>query len=258
MNKVFLQTYYSLLFYIVFKYTPSFLYRIPSQIPDYDLFAYPLNFLSPPVWIHSLLFLCCLLSCLLCIFIPNKYLKIITSALVLLIFSIKYSYGKIGHENHIWMISSVLMCFFSLDKTLNSKTNLFIIRLAQTLLLSHYFISGLWRFRYLSEYSLKDMALEVVAWTLTIYVNEPSIFLKILLHQYPEVLYFGFFCVLIFQISSLVPVFLNRFFVFYGVLAILFHILTSIAIGVYFFSTVPAVLFFLIIAETMRKKEQRT
>ena len=255
MSKIFLQIYYCLLFCILFRYSYYFLYEIPPQTPNYALFAYPLNFLGLPVWTHSLFFLCSLFSCLSCILIPNKSLKIITSILVLLIFSIKYSYGKIGHENHIWMISSVLMCVFSLDKSLNFKTNLFTLRLIQALLLSHYFISGLWKFRYLLEYPLKDIALEAIAWTLTIYADEPNIFLKVLLYQYPTALCFGFLCILIFQLSALIPVFLNRFFVLYGVLTILFHISTSIAIGVSFRSTVPAVLFFLIISETMRKKE---
>ena len=100
------------------------------------------------------------------------------------------------------------------------------------------------------------MTLEVIAYTLIRYANEPNIFLKVLLYQYPVVLYFGFFCILIFQMSSLAPVFLNRFFVAYGMLAILFHISTGITISVYFFPAIPAILFFLIIAEALREKEE--
>lgn len=256
MSRIFLQTYYGLLFYIVFKCTQDFLHGSSLQTLNYVSFTYPLIFLNLPVWTHSLFLLCCLGSCVLCILIPNRYLKIITSVLVLLIFSLRYSYGKIDHENHIWMISSVLMCFVSSEKSLNSKENLFTLRLTQALLLSHYFISGLWKLRYLFEYSIQDMTLEVIAYTLIRYANEPNIFLKALLYQYPIVLYFGFFCILIFQLSSLAPVFLNRFFVLYGILTALFHISTGITISVYFLSTVPAVLFFLIIAEVMREKEE--
>ena len=244
MSKILLQIYYSLLFCIVFRYNHYFLYEVPSQVPNYNLFAYPLNFLNLPIWTHSLFFLCCLFFCLLCVVISHKYMKLITSILVLLIFSIKYSYGEVDHENHIWMISSVLMCFFSVDKTLNSKTNLFTLRLVQSVLLSHYFISGLWKIRHLSEYSLKGMILEMSAWAFTAYAKEPNIFSKILFYQYPEILYLGFLCTLIFQLFSWIPVFLNKFFVLYGILAILFHISTSVVIGVSFRSTVFAVLFF--------------
>ena len=256
MSKIFLQIYYSLLFCIIFQYSHYFLYETSSQNPEYVLFAYPLNFLNLPILIHSLLFLFSLFFCLLCIITPNKYVKLITSILVLLIFSIKYSYGQIHHENHIWMISSILICFFSVNKTLISKANLFTLRLAQSILLSHYFISGLWKVRYLLKYSFKDIVLEVTAWTFTIYVEGPNILSNILLYQYPGILYFGFLCVLVFQMLSLVPIFLNRLLVLYGILAVLFHISSSVFIGISFYSTVFAVLYFLIITETMIKKEK--
>ena len=112
-----------------------FLYEVPPQIPDYALFAYPLNFLALPVWTHSFFFPM-LFDFLLVMYFSsqNRYLKIITSILVLLIFSIKYSYGKIDHENHTWMIFQCFnVFFFSLNQFLNSKTNLFILRLTQAL-----------------------------------------------------------------------------------------------------------------------------
>ena len=194
------------------------------------------------------------------IFYPHKYLKIISSVFVLFLFSITFSYGKIHHSSHIWMISSILMVFFFLDKPLKSKINYFMLRLMQALLLSHYFISGLWKIRSLLSskfaFSFKEIVSEYIAYDLAESGIEANMFLKILLYQYPELLSFGFLCVLLFQLTSIIPVFLDKFFILYGVLAILFHLSTGIVLGVYFTPTVLAVLFFLIISEEMIKNER--
>ena len=260
MSRVFLSTYYMLLFYFVFRKVYAFFNNIPTQIPEYVMFARPLSLFHPPPWIHSIIFLFCLSVCLFCILNPKKYLRIITSFLVLMVFSIFYSYGKINHSHHIWIISSVLMCFLSLEKPLQSQTNQLPLRLAQAILLSHYFIAGLWKIRILFHskfvFSLKEIVLEHIAMGQT---NgfEMNIFINMLLYQYPEFLSFCFFCVLIFQMTALLPVLLGRFFILYGVLAILFHLSSGITLGVYYTPTVVAVLFFLIILEIMLKDENR-
>ena len=82
--------------------------------------------------------------------------------------------------------------------------------------------------------------------------------LNFLLFQYPELLSVGFLCVLLFQISSLVPVFFNQFFLFYGILAILFHISTGVTLGFCFTPTVLAILLFFIIAEIIIRNEKIT
>ena len=65
--------------------------------------------------------------------------------------------------------------------------------------------------------------------------------------------FFLIFCILLFQLSALTPIFLNRYFKLYGVLAVLFHLSTGIAMDIYFVQTVMSVLFFLIIAESIRE-----
>ena len=151
------------------------------------------------------------------------------------------------------------MCFF-LDQALRSRTNLFILRLIQGVLLSHYFISGLWKIRSLIaskfEFSLQEILMEYISVGLARNRMEINVFLNILLHHIPAPLYFGFFCVLVFQITALLPLVLGRFFMFYGILAILFHFTTGIVLGIYFTPTILAVLFFLIVAESMMKNDQ--
>ena len=259
MNNV-LKIYYSLLFYLLFSQAGMFINNIPwlsiEDMPASHISSF-LEYFNSPVWLLSLLFLSSLFFCFLSIFHPLKYLRIITSVLVCAVFLILYPYRYTGHHNHVWMISSVLMCFFSSSQGLKSKTNYFIIRLIQALILSHYFISGLWKLRALFSVKFaipfKDMLLETMAYAQTIRGLEFHVFVKILLYQYPELLSVGFFCTLLFQLTALFPVIFNNLIVLYGILAILFHLLVGITAGVYFSHTVLAILFFLIIIETMMK-----
>ena len=259
MNNV-LKIYYSFLFYLLFSRATVFINNIPwssvENMPTSHISSF-LKYFNPPIWILSLFFLSSLFFCFLSIFHPLRYLRIITSVLVCAVFLILYLHKYTGHHNHIWMISSVLMCFFSINQDLNSKTNGFIIRLTQALILSHYFISGLWKLRILFSAKftipLKDMLLEAIAYAQTIRGLEFHPFVKILLYQYPELLSVGLFCALLFQLTALLPFVFNNLIVLYGILAVLFHLLVGIIAGIYFSHTVLAILFFLIIIENMMK-----
>ena len=86
MNSIFLKTYYALLFYIVFSQSYGVLNMASLQTPKYVMFASPFNFFNPPGWIHSVIFLFCLLFCLLCILNPKRYLRIAACVFVLMVF----------------------------------------------------------------------------------------------------------------------------------------------------------------------------
>ena len=122
------------------------------------------------------------------------------------------------------------------------------------MLLSHYFISSLWKIRKMAsshfEFSLLEIVLEYIAYSLE---DKMYPLLKILLYDYSWLLSLGYFCVLLFQLTALTPIIFNRFFKFYGILAVLFHLSTGIILSIYMSSTVLAVIFFLIIAESMRE-----
>ena len=158
---------------------------------------------------------------------------------------------------HAFILSSVLACFFNDKKTLNFSWNFFILRLTQGVLLSHYFISGLWKIRRMIlthfEFSFQEILTEHIVYALVDY--DKHFLFKFLLYENPWFLSLGYFCVLLFQLTALTPIFFNRWFKLYGVLAILFHFSTSIVLGVYFWETVLAVLLFLIIAESMRENK---
>ncbi|MDE0092723.1 MAG: hypothetical protein OXN83_05520 [Oligoflexia bacterium] len=255
--KLLLQIYYSFLFVIIYEIydRTSWFVNLDFALElNYIFFAKPLGFFNLPAEIHSVIFLMVLFCCLLSIFKPWRALRVLTAFFTLVFFSVLYSYEKMDYLYHAFILSSVLVCFFNENEDLNSRPNLFTLRLIQGALLSHYFMSGLWKLRKMIssdfEFSMQEIAMGSVVDTLV----ERNIYpiLKFLLDE-PWPLSFGYFCVLIFQLTALTPVFLNRFFKLYGVLALLFHFWTGLIVIDYFEPTVLAVLFFLILAESVRE-----
>ena len=255
--KLFLQIYYSLFLYILLRVSYKLVNYIPALEPDYIFFARPLNFFEVPPILHSALFLMAFFLTLFCMFKPYRILRIAQSFFVLIVFSVFYSYGKVDHPYHPWILSSLFVCFFNEIKPLNSSQNFFQLRLIQGLLLSHYFMSGLWKLRYLFKsefpYSFQSIITEYIAYGMAEKPPYNNPLLDFFLYQQPWLLSLGYICVLLFQITSLAPIFFNRFFVFYGVLACLFHLATGLVLSIYFFPTVLALLFFFIVAESIRK-----
>ena len=251
---LFLKIYYSLLFYVLYIEAYGFINFVPPLKPQYIFFAEPLMFFDFPIEIHSFILLLSLFLCLFLTLKTWKGLQVLTALCVLILVSIINSYGKIMYNWHVPVLSVVLVCFFNKNQDLNSKQNFFVLRLIQGLLLSHYFMSGLWKLRKMAsahfEFSLYDIVGTYIAYTL---VPQGESFIVEWLIDNPWLLSFSYVCVLIFLLSSLTPIFLNKYFKFYGVLAILFHLAVGISMEIYFFHTVVPVLYFFIIAESMRE-----
>ena len=260
MSLILLRIHYSMLFFLLFTRSARFFNRNSAPIVEYIMFARPLNMFNPSFWIHCIIVFLGLLFCLVCLLKPNKYFQIAATFFFLLTISIYISFsGKGEHLYYIWMISSFCLCFFSLQKSLNSRRNYTILRLIQGLLLSHYFLSGMWKvcsmIQAKFQFSFKDIVFEYVAYTLA-RGRDANPLLDMLLYQIPELLSIGFLFVLLFQLSSLIPVIFDRFFILYGVFALIFHFSVGLLLGIYFIPLALAVLFFLIICEFMIKSEK--
>ena len=268
MNQIFEKSFYSLLLFILLSESRFFLNKVHSIFPDeYVLFSYPLNFITHSYQVSSknmtillaVFFLISIFFCILPILFKNKIFKILACSFFCVTFSLQYSYQGITHANHIWFISSFLMLFFCSESNLNSNYNKLIIRLIQSLHLSHYFISGLWKLRSVIssrfEHSLTERIMEYISYSSINpdYVNLVLEFFDPITGA--QLLGFGFALAIIFQLSCILPIIFNSFFILYGVLTILFHISTGIVLNIYFNNTVLACLFLLILVEFMFKYE---
>ncbi len=270
MSRIFSQIYYLLLFCSGYYWAYVWLNELSTEgIKKYLLFAGFLNYVPVPAYLFPLLGLLFFVFCLLCVLSPavkafkrfEPYFKILTAMLYCLNISILFSYYEhIIIHHHCWMLSCCIMCFHCSNKTLNSKANLLALNLNQSILLINYFISSLWRIRSYthSESSFLDIVMDYIGYGLAGARAEPSFLLQILLDK-PYFLAFSFVCVTMFQLSCLIPAFLNsrRLFVLYGALLIGFHLATGITVGVYWLFSIPSILFFLIVAETLKKEERK-
>lgn len=256
----FISSYYLLLSYIIFTQA-VFLVEKPPQNFVYMGFA-KVFYLFPDSSAFYLLFFLATFFLSICGIIYHSFiLRIVIfffySSLMFLIFSFL---GKIYHGLHVWIISSVFMCFVKSNENMVQARNFLVLRMIQMTLLSHYFISGLWKVRsmetlwsleYFRDVLLDQMAVVILNnWEIHHLVNkyffqEESILLGV-------VLGIGFMLTLLFQLTSLVPLFFYRnqhLFIIYGVMALFFHLSIGIFMGIWFFYTAFGVFFFLIWCE---------
>ncbi len=123
--KFFLKIYYCLFLFVLYGLSYRLINYIPTLEPDYIFFAKPLSVFEVPLIAHSALFLIAFFLTLFCIFKPYRILRIAQSFFVLIVFSVLYSYGKVNHLYHPWILSSLFICFFNEIKPLNSRKNFF-------------------------------------------------------------------------------------------------------------------------------------
>lgn len=250
MTKVFLSIYYSILTFVLYYSGRVYFHAAPEQA-DFVLFARPFAPLLQSSLSFPALYIITISLSLACIIRPYIGLRFFVSLFFLILLSIKFSYGKINHSEHIWMISSVLVCFISYQKPLSSFRNLLVIRLMQTTLLSFYFISGLWKIRELGFSKWGEAALEHIAYAVA-EGNGPGKYIQQLITvDRPWLTTAGFALVILFQISSIIPVFTMRYFKLWGIGAVFFHLSTGAVLGIWFKPTALAAILFLIFFQNL-------
>lgn len=250
MIKVFFGAYYVILTFILYSNGRFFLSASPEQA-DFILFAEPFSFALQSHFSFPVLYLTTIFLSLACIVKPHIGLRLLVSAFFLILLSIKFSYGKINHSEHIWMISSLLACLASSNKPIWDFKNLLAIRLMQSTLLCFYFISGLWKLRSLGFSGWSEASLEHIAYTIA-EGNGPTGFMQqLLMVDKVWLTTTGFTLVVLFQISSIVPVISMKYFKIWGLGAVLFHLSTGLALGIWFNSTALAAILFLIFFQNL-------
>lgn len=119
MTRALLSTYYTALSFIIFKDIHFYLKAQLDQA-DFIQFAKPFSFLlSSPLLFITLPFVTLALS-LMCTKFHGTWLRSLTSLFFLVSLSVQFSYGKINHSKHIWMISCILVCFICSEKALRN------------------------------------------------------------------------------------------------------------------------------------------
>ena len=236
MTHTFLRLYYIVLT-TVFLHHWDYFFKSTHVTRDQSLFILEIAFL------------------VLCIVRPILLNRVVVSLLLITLLLIKFGSGNIYHSEHIWLISSILMCTIDRHQIFNHSKNIFSLRLMQATLLSFYFISGIWKLRRLGFSNWQEASFEHLALA-TAEGNGPSdSLLTFLTVEHPEILVAGFSIALVFQVFSIIPVLTERFFLFWGVAAILFHLTTGMVLNIWFVPTILGAFVLLILAPLIQRIE---
>lgn len=248
-SKSFLSTYYALLAYVVYSQFWSVL-DFKGVSPKAVWFGHFFSNLLGNVWISISIGLLCLVLFAICIFRHHVILGYTAALSLIFFFSIKFSFGKVNHNNHIWILSAFLIPLIRAEKPFSERRNDLIVGLCQMLLLAHYFSSGLWKLRGLSHplnfTSINQMALNHIAYAVAEGQGPPSVVLEFL-QSSPNMPGLGYLLVLLFQLSAVIPIIKKKWLSFWGLAAVGFHCTTGIVLGIWFMETVLAVFLFLIL-----------
>lgn len=175
------------------------------------------------------------------------------------------AFGKINHTMHAFIYGSICLLFLNAKKPLNEKSNKTVLRVAQALILSTYFSAGLAKaFAFAQAQNpwreLIGAPTEHLAYAIG-EGNGPHFLLYELIQNplAPLFLAFGFFLIILFELSAIVPIFKTSLMKHYGLAVITFHVLCSIALGIWFIEAILASAFFFIFTENLESQlnEQR-
>jgi len=242
--------------FVILSHLSFFLNKNPAQA-EFIMFATPFSEWLRMKAVFIGVYLLTLASTLVCSWRPSLGLRIFVCLLFLLLSSMKFSFGKVNHSEHIWMMSLLFACVFSEKKSLASRRNQTTLRLMQTALLSIYFISGLWKLRDLGFSGWGRVAKENMAYAIAEGSGPPEFLQSLLLIEFPWVTTVGFAFVILFQMSAIIPVVTLKGWEVWGLFAVLFHFTTGVVMGIWFKPTILAAILLLIYFQRLLEADNK-
>ncbi len=203
---------------------------------------------NPLFYVGSVV-LCLIAAGLTAIFPEKLPLRLLTFLLFTLVVCNQFTFEMhVNMLGHAWVIVSFALCFWS--RRLERQAQ--VLRVIQVLLLAHYFMSGLWKVRYLAKNLIDHPAGAVIYSTVFDPIAEcifegnfirPEL-IEALVHH-PGFATLGWISVIAFQIFAFVPVTQPRYVRTWGIMAVAFHVTIGLVMGIWFTSTMLAALYFL-------------
>lgn len=173
--------------------------------------------------------------------------------------------GKTNHTMHAFIYGSICLLFLNLKWPLNEKSNKLILRSAQALILSTYFSAGVAKVLAFAKTQNPWNELFAAPTEHLAYAigegNGPHFLLNNFIQHplAPLFLAAGFFLTILFELSAIIPLFKTTLIKYYGLAIIFFHVICSMALGIWFVEAILASAFFFIFTENFinRLSEQQ-
>lgn len=228
-------------FFLVFL-EGHFFVNQPYIVPNFVLFSSPLKFFPMGVGLNFFFFVGTLALLLASTFFEKKWIRFLSAVFFLILISLKFSLGKINHSHHIWFwVMPIFACF---DSRKTKVWNQRIVQILQTVYLSFLFSAGLWKLRSLDFRSIGASPLEHFSYAILEGNGPPPEMQMYFLTETPWVLILGFYIVLLFQLTCILPVIFDLPMKLWGFGAIVFHTLTGVFLGIWFKPFVMFVMLF--------------
>lgn len=255
MNHSVISLYYGFIIYFVVEMSRSLFDRVEqgglnNQLKELEW----LNRLVIGVPTFSLILsITTIVLCLAVILFNRKIYRLLASLFFVFFFFLYIAaQGYFVHSLHAFVVSSLIFWAFSPGVT-NERRNFLILRLIQVLLLCPYFFSGLWKIRSLFRggevFKLYYQGtLEHLIYARLEGNGAPLQLFNIFLEN-PYLAVIGITFIILFQVSTIIPIVKLKYFKEWGVGVILFHVSTFFALGIDFRATILGVLFFMVYLE---------
>lgn len=244
-NQSALKSFYLLLFALFFTYGKTFTSHI-SKHPEYNDIARILNFL--PIdhnYIYPTFFLLSMVTFILTAINPTPGLRRLSFISLLFLYDMKYSFGVRHHSGLISIYFAGWLCLPN-KVLLNSKNT---IKALCAILFSIYFNAGIWKLKTLvshhEEGSFFDLLARLAEPPLVYNWNIHPLSHFLFGHSYllsRSILIFGMFFVLLFQLTTFLPIVFHRLRKTYLILCICFHFSLGTLTGTWFLNQIIACL----------------
>lgn len=233
MTKMILHIFYCCLTFSLYA-NGKLYFTLSPEKAEFVMFAAPFAFLLKYKLSYPILFFLGLGSSLACTIKPNLWLRAVSSSLFAVLLSVKFSYGMVTHAEHAWLVTSAIVCFFAIAEPLTSLRNLIVLRLTQSTVLGFYFMSGLWKLRNLGFSGWGEATLEHHASALAQGSKAWPYFYEMVVVNFPWLPWLGFAVIIIFQLSAVIPMWTGKYFMYWGIAGVLFHVSTGVVLGIWF------------------------
>ena len=131
------------------------------------------------------------------------------------------------------------------------------IRALQAIFLSFYFSAGLWKLRDTSLMDLKAAALDHISINIADGNARLDFLRQFLVIDHPWIMAMGFAMVLLFQLSTFIPILTAKNFKYWGIGVVFFHFSTGVTIGIWHIGNVLGAFLVLILFELFIETDQK-
>lgn len=245
MSRLASDLFYFLQLFVILIKLPFVITRDYSTA-DFHGAAWFLNYTNSPGFFVIGIALLSVLASAWCLVRPATVARIAAAFLFAVVCYAPFSFGKMAHSSHMWMIAAFAMVFFKSEKSyagFNSR----IVELIQVIILASYLTAALWKVRSwmaADAFSAQDIILHNVAYAIA-QGNGPAAPVLDILESHGWLLTAGFAMTVLFQISAFIPILIHRYREYWGWMAFSFHLMTGLFMGIWFNEHSVAALYFL-------------